>query len=64
MAVILAALPNIFLSILGKIVTQDFMQSVIEKVLVVALDKAAAMTTNTVDDEIVGEIKQRLKGAQ
>ena len=61
LTMILAALPNVFLAILGKIVTEDFMQGVMEKVLLAALKKAAAMTTNTVDDEIVSMIENRLK---
>lgn len=60
LSMVAAALPNIFLAILGKIVTQDFMQTVIEKVLIVSLDKAAKMTTNTVDDDIVAMVAAKL----
>lgn len=61
LATILAALPNVFLAVLGKIVTQSFLQSVLEKVLIAGLRKATTMTTNTVDDEIVADIEKRLK---
>ena len=64
-SMLLASVPNVFLAILGKVVTQDFLQIVIEKVLIVTLDKAAKMTTNTVDDEIVALVAAKLytKGA-
>lgn len=60
-ATILASLPNVFFAIVGKLVTESFMQKVIEKVLVRLLEKAAAMTTNTLDDEIVADVIERLK---
>lgn len=60
LATLAAALPNVFLAVLGKVVTQSFLQSVLEKVLVRGLEKAATMTTNTIDDEIVADIKKRL----
>lgn len=62
MATLAAALPNVFLAIFSKLVTQAFLQSVLEKTLIYGLKKAAAMTTNTVDDEIVAEIETRLRG--
>lgn len=61
MASLAAALPNVFLAILSKLVTQSFLQSVIEKTLIFGLKKAAAMSTNTVDDEIVAAVENRLK---
>lgn len=59
-ATILAALPNVFIAIVGKLVTESFLQQVLEKVLVHGLEKAASLTTNTVDDEVVADIRQRL----
>ena len=44
---LLAALPNIFIAIFAKILTNDFMQEVIERVIIYALKKAAPLTTNT-----------------
>lgn len=61
MSVLLAALPNIFVAIFAKIFTQAFMQEIIEKVLIYSLRKAAKMTTNTVDDDLVEEIAKRLQ---
>ena len=61
MATLAAALPNVFLAIFSKLVTQSFLQSVLEKTLIYGLKKAAAMSTNSVDDEIVAEIESRLK---
>lgn len=59
-----AALPNVFMAILSKLVTQSFLQSVIEKTLIYGLKKAAAMSTNTVDDEIVEEVVTRLRSGK
>lgn len=59
-ATLLAALPNVFIGILSRLVSEKFLQSVLEKVLIYGLEKAASMTTNTVDDELVQDIKKRL----
>jgi hypothetical protein len=58
---ILASLPNIFLAILSKVVTQSFLQQVIEKVLLATMAKAVTMTTNTVDDELFETVKTALQ---
>ena len=59
-AMVLASIPNAILAIAGKLLTEKFMQSVLEKVLVTGLKKAAAMSTNTIDDDVVEDIKRRL----
>jgi hypothetical protein len=56
-----AFLPMAIIGILSKLATQSFVQSVLEKVLIYGLRKAAAMTSNTVDDELVEEVAQRLQ---
>lgn len=61
-AILVASIPNALMAILGKLVTESFLQSVLEKVLLVGLRKAASMSTNTVDDELVSDIEKRLKG--
>lgn len=61
-AVLVAAIPNVLMAIMGKLVTETFMQSVLEKVLIVGLKKAASLSTNTLDDELVTDIEKRLKG--
>lgn len=58
-----AMLPNVLLAIFAKLVTQSFLQSVIEKTIVYGLQHAAKLTTNTVDDELVSEVEARLKSA-
>lgn len=58
---ILAMLPNIFIGILSKFVSEKFLQAVLEKVLIYGLKHAARLTTNTVDDELVADIEKRLK---
>lgn len=60
-ATILAVIPKVFLGILGKLVTEQFLQSVMEKVLISGMKKAASMTTNSVDDALVLDVEQRLK---
>lgn len=64
LATILAVLPNVFLGVLGKLVTETFLQSVLEKVLITGLKTASKMTTNSLDDELVKDIEARLKGPQ
>lgn len=59
-AMLLAAIPNVALAIFSKLVTEKFLQSVLEKVLIAGLEKAAKMSTNTVDDDVVADIRQRL----
>lgn len=49
------------LSVLGKLVTQSFFEAVLTKVIVHAGEKLAPMSTNTLDDELVAEIKKRLQ---
>lgn len=63
LAVIMAAVPNVALAIFSKLVTEQFLQATLEKVLVYGLKKAAALSTNTLDDELVADIEKRLKGA-
>lgn len=60
MAMLMAMLPNVFMAIVAKLVTQSFMQAVLEKVLIAGLQKAAALTTNTVDDDLVKLVADRL----
>lgn len=62
LASVVAALPVVALKIASKLFTDAFMQSVAEKVLVAGLRKAASLSTNTLDDELVAEVEQRLRG--
>lgn len=61
LATIAAVIPNVFIGIVSKLVTEKFLQSVLEKVIVYGLKKAADITTNTVDDELVEDVEQRFK---
>lgn len=58
-----AMLPNVFLAILAKLVTQSFLQSVLEKTIIYSLNHAVKLTTNSVDDEIAAEVEARLRAA-
>jgi hypothetical protein len=59
-AAVLNLLPQIAVGILSKFVSEKFLQSVLEKVLLYTLEKVTALTTNTLDDELVADIKKRL----
>lgn len=60
-SIVLAQLIAAFLAVLGKLVTQSFFEAVLSKVIVWSAEKLAPMTTNTLDDQIVAEIKTRLE---
>lgn len=60
MSAILAGLVSAGLSIVGKLATQSFFEAVLTRVVIWSGEKLAPMTTNTLDDEIVAEIKVRL----
>jgi len=60
-AAMVAVIPNVFIGILSKLVTEKFLQAVLEKVLITGLKKAALLSTNTVDDDLVVDIEKRLK---
>lgn len=61
-AMILAAIPQALLAIASKLFTETFFQKILEKLLIQGLSYAAKMTTNTVDDSFVEEIRTRLEG--
>lgn len=58
-AALLAALPKILIAILSKLLGEEFLQSVLEKIIIFGLKKAVALSTNTIDDEIVADIEKR-----
>ena len=57
---IASGLLTAFLSILAKLATKEFFEVVLTKVIIFAAEKLAAMTTNSIDDELVKDIKERL----
>lgn len=59
-AAITSALIKAFLAVLASVTTQPFFEAVISKVMVWGLEKLAAMTTNTLDDDLVREIRNKL----
>ncbi len=48
------------LSLLSKVATQAFFESVMQKVLIYGLEKMAKSTENTLDNDLVKDIKKRL----
>lgn len=57
---LLAALPNVFIAVLSKLLTEKMLQSMLEKVIIYAAKKAATLTTNTFDDEMAAELERNL----
>lgn len=53
LASLLASLPNAAIAIASRFVTQNFLQKILEKMIVFSLKKLAPLTTNTLDDDIV-----------
>ena len=49
-----------FLAVLGRLATAAFFEVVLTRVIIYCAEKLAPMTTNTLDDELVAEIKSRL----
>jgi len=50
-----------FLAVLGRLATAAFFEAVLTRVIIYCAEKLAPMTTNTLDDELVAEIKKRLQ---
>lgn len=63
LTMLLAAIPNVLMAVLGKIATEKFLQSVLEKIIIYGLQKLAPLTTNTLDDEIVADMVKKLQGS-
>lgn len=62
LAAIIAALPSVFIAIAAKLFSQSLLQKILERVIVYALDQLTPLTTNTLDDEIAADIKEKLRG--
>jgi len=60
-AAITSGLISASLAIMGKLVSQLFFEKVMTKVIIFSLGKIVASTNNTLDDEILIDIKARLK---
>lgn len=64
LTMLVSALPNAFIRVFGMILTEKFLSSVLEKVIVLSARKAASLSTNTLDDELVNEIEERFKDGE
>lgn len=49
-----------FWAVIGKLVTKTFLEGLITKLVVAGLDKLAASTSNTLDDDLVKDVKSAL----
>jgi uncharacterized membrane-anchored protein YitT (DUF2179 family) len=61
LAALLAAVPNAFMAVLSRFVTEKFMTMIVAKVTIAGLQWAKDKTTNTIDDEIVEDVTKRLQ---
>lgn len=61
LAMLVAALPNAIMAIAAKLFTEAFFQKILTKVLIAGARKAASMTTNAIDDELVEDIARALQ---
>lgn len=59
-SMVMVALPKALMGIAAKLLTEKALQEVLEKVLIYGLEKAAKISTNSIDDEVVADIKKRL----
>lgn len=60
-SIIASGLLTATLSIMGKLVTQSFFEAVLTRVIIWSGERLAPMSTNSLDDDIVAEIKKRLQ---
>lgn len=56
---LLGMIPKIFFGILARMLTESALTKVMENVIVALMKKAAAMTTNEVDDQFVADVEKR-----
>lgn len=63
-ALIVAAIPQAIISIASKLFTADLLQAILTKIILLTLKKLAALSTNTIDDEVVKDIEQHLTAKQ
>ena len=57
---ILSSLVTASLSIVSTLATKAFFEAVLTKVIIYAAERLSAMSTNTLDDALVADIKARL----
>lgn len=64
LATLAASLPSVGFAVLARLTTTEFMQAVLEKIIVAALSRVAQYSTNTVDDELVELVKKQFTGGE
>jgi len=55
---------NALWALVGKLVTQAFMDSLMSKLVLAGLEKLAASTANSLDDSIVADVRKALTGEE
>lgn len=61
-SMILASLPKIALIIAGKLLSEKFLQALIEDLIIYALRKGAKLSVTPYDDEMVEKMAVQIKG--
>lgn len=60
MSIFVSMFITAFLSVIGKLATVSFFEAVITDLIIWGGEKLAPMTSNTLDDQLLQEIKKRL----
>lgn len=58
---LLAAIPKVLLGLAAKLLTEKMVQKIAEEVIIYGLQKLTPLTTNTLDDQIAGQIIQAIQ---
>lgn len=58
---LLGLIPRIFLGIVTRMLTESAVTKLLENVVVSLMKQAAALTSNTVDDDFVKDVERRFK---
>jgi hypothetical protein len=56
-----STIPSLMIKILARIFTEAMIQNLLERLILMCLEKASKLTTNTIDDSVVEEIRAKLK---
>lgn len=57
---VVSMLPRAFMFLAAKVLTEEFVQHVMAKVVIAGLKYLVTLSKNTVDDELVAEIEKRI----
>lgn len=61
-AILIAALPKIFIGIAAKLLSEQFMRVMVEDALIFVLRKGAKLSVTLYDDDMVEKMAKQIKG--